>query len=224
MVNQVYSRVEDEPVDSGLVSGPVETTGFPIESVDLLEPRRVEPELLAPIPTSTGWEMVAAVPRLLVRYYSTLRAAYGIRFVFMVLIIYGVGQGEEEILREFTVDFAPNQDGLRDAQKISDFIFSKKEMIEERFGISLTQSPGTKNDEAYEKSNGGTPFLDGAYTVFGKVVEGLEVVDVIATLPTKRNPQTGENSTPLEDIPMTMEVVEMKKKEITEKYGYEYPE
>ena len=93
MVNQVYSHIEDEPVDSGLVSGPVETTGFPIESVDLLEPRRVEPELLAPIPTSTGWEMVAAVPRLLVRYYSTLRAAYGIRFVFMVLIIYGVGQG-----------------------------------------------------------------------------------------------------------------------------------
>ena len=124
-----------------------------------------------------------------------------------------------ELIEEYTPIYAS-----RDGQKISDFIFSKKEMIEERFGISLTQSPGTKNDEAYEKSNGGTPSLDGAYTVFGKVVEGLEVVDVIATLPTKRNPQTGENSTPLEDIPMTMEVVEMKKKEITEKYGYQYPE
>ena len=30
------------------------------------------------------------------------------------------------------------------------------------------------------KTVGGTPFLDGAYTVFGEVLEGMEVVDAIA--------------------------------------------
>ena len=34
------------------------------------------------------------------------------------------------------------------------------------------------------EANGGTPQLDGAYTVFGKIVEGLEVVEKIATTQT----------------------------------------
>ncbi|MDR0711810.1 MAG: peptidylprolyl isomerase [Prevotellaceae bacterium] len=38
--------------------------------------------------------------------------------------------------------------------------------------------------EAY-KVDGGTPFLDGAYTVFGEVVEGLDVVDKIAGVETQ---------------------------------------
>lgn len=37
--------------------------------------------------------------------------------------------------------------------------------------------------EAYT-TVGGTPHLDGGYTIFGEVVEGLEVVDLIAALPT----------------------------------------
>ncbi|MDR3188196.1 MAG: peptidylprolyl isomerase [Prevotellaceae bacterium] len=37
--------------------------------------------------------------------------------------------------------------------------------------------------EAY-KTVGGTPFLDGGYTVFGEVVEGLDVVDKIAAVET----------------------------------------
>jgi peptidyl-prolyl cis-trans isomerase B (cyclophilin B) len=35
------------------------------------------------------------------------------------------------------------------------------------------------------KTIGGTPFLDQDYTVFGEVVEGLEVVDQIAAVPTQ---------------------------------------
>ena len=34
------------------------------------------------------------------------------------------------------------------------------------------------------KTIGGTPFLDGAYTVFGEVLEGMDVVDAIANTPT----------------------------------------
>lgn len=112
----------------------------------------------------------------------------------------------------------------KNQKKIMEYIFSKKGLIEEKYGINLTKSSVTGNDELYKKMGGGYPPLDGEYTVFGKVVEGLDIVDKIASLPTKRNPQTGENSVPLEPIPLTMEVIEMKKKEITEKYGYEYPE
>lgn len=41
---------------------------------------------------------------------------------------------------------------------------------------------------------GGTPHLDGSYTVFGEVIEGLEIVDLIA------NQRTDKNARPIEDI------------------------
>lgn len=44
------------------------------------------------------------------------------------------------------------------------------------------------------KTMGGTPFLDGEYTVFGEVVEGLDIVDKIASQ------KTGPNDRPEEDI------------------------
>ncbi|MBQ9232078.1 MAG: peptidylprolyl isomerase [Prevotella sp.] len=40
--------------------------------------------------------------------------------------------------------------------------------------------------EAY-KTIGGTPHLDGQYTVFGEVIEGLDVVDRIQQMPTDKN-------------------------------------
>jgi len=40
-----------------------------------------------------------------------------------------------------------------------------------------------ENAEIY-KTLGGTPHLDGAYTVFGEVIEGLDVLDAIASVPT----------------------------------------
>ncbi|MFP4024784.1 MAG: peptidylprolyl isomerase [Thiohalospira sp.] len=43
---------------------------------------------------------------------------------------------------------------------------------------------------------GGTPHLDGAYTVFGEVIEGLEVIDEIAAV------ETDENDRPLKDVKM----------------------
>lgn len=47
--------------------------------------------------------------------------------------------------------------------------------------------------EAYT-TIGGTPHLDGGYTVFGEVVEGLEVIDRIAAT------ETDSNDRPLEDV------------------------
>ena len=48
---------------------------------------------------------------------------------------------------------------------------------------------------------GGTPFLDGNYTVFGEVVDGMEVVDVIAAQPRDKNDR------PLRDVRMTCKVI-----------------
>lgn len=55
--------------------------------------------------------------------------------------------------------------------------------------------------EAYT-TVGGTPFLDGQYSVFGEVVEGLDVVDKIQQVET----HTGDR--PSVDVSMTMEVIE----------------
>lgn len=48
---------------------------------------------------------------------------------------------------------------------------------------------------------GGTPQLDGAYTVFGEVVDGMEVVDVIAAQPKDAKDR------PLRDVRMTIKVI-----------------
>jgi len=48
---------------------------------------------------------------------------------------------------------------------------------------------------------GGTPFLDGDYTVFGEVVEGLDVVDKIAAV------QTAAGDRPVKEIKMSVKVL-----------------
>jgi peptidyl-prolyl cis-trans isomerase B (cyclophilin B) len=62
----------------------------------------------------------------------------------------------------------------------------------------------------------GTHFLDGQYTVFGQVVQGQEVIDKIAALPKDARDR------PLTDLKMTMKVEKLKKKKITQLYGYKY--
>jgi peptidyl-prolyl cis-trans isomerase B (cyclophilin B) len=73
------------------------------------------------------------------------------------------------------------------------------DQLEQQRGLPFAAS----HREIY-KTEGGTPFLDGAYTVFGEVIEGMEVVDAIATL--KRD----KMDRPLEDIIMTITRIEEK--------------
>ncbi|HOO85501.1 MAG TPA: peptidylprolyl isomerase [Prolixibacteraceae bacterium] len=49
---------------------------------------------------------------------------------------------------------------------------------------------------------GGTPHLDGAYTVFGEVVEGLDVIDKIA------NVETAQGDRPLKDIVLKVKILD----------------
>ena len=53
------------------------------------------------------------------------------------------------------------------------------------------------------KELGGTPFLDGQYTVFGEVVEGMEVIDKIASVATDKS----KGDRPLEDILMKVRIL-----------------
>jgi peptidyl-prolyl cis-trans isomerase B (cyclophilin B) len=65
---------------------------------------------------------------------------------------------------------------------------------------------------------GGAPHLDGDYTVFGKVIQGLDVIDKIAAV------QKGPGDRPTEDVRMFITVEEMPRNKIEKTYGYTYPE
>ncbi|KAF0198258.1 MAG: peptidyl-prolyl cis-trans isomerase B (cyclophilin B) [Bacteroidetes bacterium] len=52
---------------------------------------------------------------------------------------------------------------------------------------------------------GGTPQLDGKYTVFGEVVRGMEIVDAIAS------EKTDKNDRPLNDVRMFVKIITRKK-------------
>jgi len=64
----------------------------------------------------------------------------------------------------------------------------------------LKQLPEIRR-EAYA-AVGGTPFLDDNYTVFGEVVEGLEIIDKIAAV------QTAPGDRPVEDVKMKISVID----------------
>lgn len=106
-----------------------------------------------------------------------------------------------------TYDFAAAQQSL---------VFASRELIEKEFGPQTDPGFSDEQVEIYT-TIGGTPHLDGEYTVFGQVVEGLEVVDKIAAV------ETNQRDRPLEEVRMKVSVVEMAKSEITKKYGIEYP-
>jgi len=70
------------------------------------------------------------------------------------------------------------------------------EMMEERLNTKYTP----EQKEGY-KAVGGAPFLDNNYTIFGEVIEGLEVVDKLAAI------QTAPGDRPLTDVKMTVKVL-----------------
>jgi len=56
-------------------------------------------------------------------------------------------------------------------------------------------------ERAYYRTIGGTPHLDANYTVYGEVVAGIDMVDMIAAV------KKDGNDRPLVDVPMTVEVL-----------------
>ncbi len=73
----------------------------------------------------------------------------------------------------------------------------------DEISLMTQQGMATFTEETTEiyTTLGGTPHLDGAYTVFGEVVEGLEVLDLIATQP------CDVYNRPIEDVSFTISLV-----------------
>ena len=67
----------------------------------------------------------------------------------------------------------------------------------------VSDSPGlTEEQKKVYSTLGGTPHLDGQYTVFGEVEEGLDIVEMI------QNSATGQGDRPEDDIEMKITVIE----------------
>lgn len=86
---------------------------------------------------------------------------------------------------------------VRDKQKEIDSILA---IIDKKYDFKEYKIPA-KIREIY-KQTGGTPFLDNEYTVFGEIVEGMEVIDKIANL------KTDTNNRPEKNIKMRIKIIE----------------
>jgi len=69
-------------------------------------------------------------------------------------------------------------------------------MAEQRLGAKM--SAEKKKDYT---TIGGSPWLDGSYTVFGEVIEGMDIIDKIAAV------QTGASDRPVKDVRMKMRLI-----------------
>ena len=68
--------------------------------------------------------------------------------------------------------------------------------MERRTGLTYTE----QQKEDY-RTLGGAAFLDGQYTVFGRIVSGLDIIDKIAEV------KKGQGDRPSEDIKMKIETI-----------------
>jgi peptidyl-prolyl cis-trans isomerase B (cyclophilin B) len=91
----------------------------------------------------------------------------------------------------------------------------EKENLESFYSINLEKPMTPQQIEAYT-TVGGTPHLDDEYTVFGKVIKGLEVIDKIA------EEQTAERDKPVNSVYIIVTVEQISKAKITKEYGYVY--
>ncbi len=104
-----------------------------------------------------------------------------------------------------------------DDETFQEKLFSLVPRIENETGVKVIREVSPEKAKAYT-TLGGAAYLDMQYTVFGKVVRGLEVIDKIAAQPGDAADR------PLVDIPMTVSIEEMSKSKITKLYGYQYPD
>jgi len=119
----------------------------------------------------------------------------------------GGGDPGYTIPAEFNPAFI-HKKGALSAARTADQVNPKKASSGSQFYIvqGKKQNPATLGANYTEEQKkvystiGGTPFLDGNYTVFGEITEGFDVIDKIAAV------QKDQNDRPLKDIKMTITI------------------
>lgn len=83
------------------------------------------------------------------------------------------------------------------------YIVHGREVTEEQLDRTESQKGITYSDEMRKiyLEKGGTPFLDGEYTIFGRVVEGFDIIDKIAEV------KTSQGDRPRTDVSMEVNVI-----------------
>ena len=127
----------------------------------------------------------------------------------------GTGRGGESIWGDaFEDEFSPEAHNFRGALSManagpdtngSQFFIVQAGPVDERMFPMLARKYGVKLDEetkAKYAELGGTPWLDNHHTVFGQVIEGMDVVDTIASQP------VGYQDKPVKDIVIEKMTVE----------------
>jgi len=87
----------------------------------------------------------------------------------------------------------------------SQFYIVQGQKVNDQYLNSVTAQTGhqfsIEQKQAY-KTIGGTPHLDGGYTVFGEVLDGYAVIDQIAAV------KTAPGDKPVQELTMTIEILE----------------
>jgi cyclophilin family peptidyl-prolyl cis-trans isomerase len=106
----------------------------------------------------------------------------------------------------FEMERANSKDELTKLQKDGEFDKFNDKMEEVKQKVdSLSKAQTLVLTDAMKEAYttvGGIPHLDGAYTVFGEVIEGLDIIDKIAA------EETDGNNRPLKDMKMKITIVQ----------------
>jgi len=98
------------------------------------------------------------------------------------------------------------------------YIVQGRRLAGDELEKQLARAPrqATEAQKEVYRTLGGSPHLDGNYTVFGQVIDGLSVIDSIAARPRDARDR------PNKDATMRVSVKKMRKQKITKRYGYRF--